>query len=228
MQSTAKYMEKITDNPSYPVYTESSFFADYTHPSVRLYVNLHTDKNATDHENVLRLYYAIRDGFWYSPYLSGIKPEDFAAHNILSRSKQRGGHCIDKANLLLACVRAIGVPARLRFANVRNHIGTGELEAELGSDVLVFHGYIEIYLNHKWVKATPAFNKGLCKKLGVSPLEFDGVNDSIFQEFDKEGGLFMEYLHDYGPYPNIPYTFMVSEWKRYYPGFLEKYAAIVG
>jgi hypothetical protein len=56
----------------------------------------------------------------------------------------------------------------------------------------------------------------------VSPqckvLEFDGENDSIFQEFDQTGKSFMEYLEDYrllmkypppymfNYYNNIPYN----------------------
>ena len=60
-----------------------------------------------------------------------------------------------------------------------------QIVEKLGSDVLVPHGYIEIYLNNKWIKATPAFNKELCAILNIHPLEFDGETDSIFQEFDN-------------------------------------------
>ena len=98
------------------------------------------------------------------------------------------GHCIDKALLLAACARALGIPAQLHFANVRNHVGTAKLEERLGTDLLVFHGYTELWLDERWVAATPAFNKALCDRLGVAPLEFDGEHDSIFQAYDREAG----------------------------------------
>ena len=49
----------------------------------------------------------------------------------------------------------------------------------MGTDLFVFHGYTELYLDGKWVKATPAFNLSLCTKFRVKPLEFDGRADSI-------------------------------------------------
>ena len=140
---------------------------------------------------------------------------------MLLRDRSEGGHCIDKANLLAACARRLGIPSRLHFANVRNHIGTQDLERFLGTSLLVFHGYVELHLEGKWVAATPAFNRELCEYLNVAPLEFDGRNDSIFQAYDRAGGRFMEYVRDYGAFPDIPFELMIGEWKRYYPEFMK-------
>ena len=131
------------------------------------------------------------------------------------------GYCVEKANLLGACARALGIPARLGFANVRNHIGTARLEKMLRTDVLVFHGYVELYLEEHWVKATPAFNAALCRRLGVAPLAFDGRHDSLFQQYDSSGGKFMEYLHDYGTFPDVPRELFIDELKKHYPHIFE-------
>ena len=80
-----------------------------------------------------------------------------------------------------------------------------------GKIILVFHGAAEMFLNEKWLKMTPAFNKKLCEYLRVEPLEFDGETDSIFQEFDKSGNVFMEYLHDYGDFDDLPYELYLAE-----------------
>ena len=170
--------------------------------------------------SAVALYYAVRDGFRYNPWEVSLQPGDFSASAMLSRDRERGGHCIDKANLLAACARVLGIPSRLHFANVRNHIGTEEFERKLGTDLLVFHGYVELHLNGGWVAATPAFNKELCTYLGVAPLEFDGQQDSIFQQYDAKGGSFMEYVHDYGHFAEIPFDLMIGEWRRFYPGFM--------
>jgi transglutaminase-like putative cysteine protease len=201
-----------------PEYLAPSHCVDSDHPSVVAFAREHTVGSVDAVDQAIKLYLAVRDGFRYDPWGVAWTRDAFRASVILSR-KEPSAHCVDKATVLAACARSVGIAARLHFANVRNHIGTAKLEAMLGTDVLVFHGYTELLLNDTWVAATPAFNKELCHKLGVAPLEFNGREDSIFQEFDRAGGRFMEYLHDYGTFSDIPFELMVEEWRRHYPKF---------
>ncbi len=194
-------------------------FVDSDHPAVIAYARAHSVPGAEPIDNAVALYLAVRDGFRYSPWQVHTTPEAYQASAVLARERPEG-HCIDKAVLLAAASRVLQIPSRLHFAIVRNHIGTEELEQQLGTDLLVFHGYVELHLQGQWVSATPAFNAALCAHLGVDPLEFDGRSDSIFQQFDKAGGRFMEYLHDYGGFSDIPFDLMISEWQKHYPGFM--------
>jgi len=200
-------------------YLEPGFFVDWDHPAVAAWARDHADPEASEIDLAVGLYYVIRDGFRYNPWQVELVPEAFRASSVARRDPRRGGHCIDKANLLAACCRLYGIPSRLHFANVRNHIGTEDLERQLGTSLLVFHGYAELYLDGRWVAATPAFNESLCDHLGVAPLEFDGRHDSIFQEYDRKGDRFMEYVHDYGTFSDIPFELMLGEWKKHYPDF---------
>jgi len=200
-------------------YLEPNFFVDADHPAIQVYAARIILPELSPKENIQRLYYAIRDGIRYNPWGVIPKREAFQASAVALRDPKDGGHCIDKANLLAACARHIQIPSRLHFANVRNHIGTEDLARALGTDLMVFHGYVELHLEGRWVAATPAFNRGLCERLGVSPLEFDGSQDSIFQEFDRQGGRFMEYVFDYGTFAEIPFDLMISEWETHYPSF---------
>jgi transglutaminase-like putative cysteine protease len=193
-------------------YLAPTFYLDHQHAVVQAYVAKYTKATDTPKEKAVKLYYAIRDDFKYNPYNISLEPEHFKASYLLQRPE---GYCIEKAVTLAACARAAGLPSRLGFSNVTNHIGTSKLEELLGTNVLVFHGYTEMWIDGKWLKATPAFNAQLCEKLGVAPLEFDGEKDSVFQAYDK-GGKFMEYLHEYGNFEDLPYQLMVSEWKRHY------------
>jgi transglutaminase-like putative cysteine protease len=197
-------------------YLEPTYFIDANHPLVMRYAAEKTEGEPSPTARAVRLFYAIRDGFRYNPWQVRIERPAFKASDVLERSAEQGAHCIDKANLLAASCRALGIAARLRFANVRNHIGTAKLEQLLGTDLLVFHGYAELFLEERWVAATPAFNKELCDHLGVATLEFDGQHDSVFQPFDRAGGQFMEYVHDYGSFADLPFDFMVGEWKKHY------------
>jgi transglutaminase-like putative cysteine protease len=135
--------------------------------------------------------------------------------------------CVPKAVLLAATARWAGIPARIGFADVRNHLSTEKLLAALGTDIFAWHGFSELFIEGQWVKATPAFNLSLCEKFGVKPLEFDGRSDSVFHEYDMAGRRHMEYVADNGTFDDLPYDLLISEYRRIYPGW-EPTAAISG
>jgi transglutaminase-like putative cysteine protease len=195
------------------VYLAPSLYMDFNSLEVATFVAKHA-KGTTDKEIAISLYYAVRDGFWYDPYHVNMSHKALKASSMIERGS---GYCVEKANFLAAVARACNIPARLGFAIVRNHIGTEKLQEILRSDLFVFHGYTELYIDGQWVKATPAFNKELCERFNVTPLEFDGEHDSVFQEYDAQGNKHMEYLHDYGIFAEVPRDLMVDELKKHYP-----------
>jgi transglutaminase-like putative cysteine protease len=161
----------------------------------------------------VRLYYAVRDGVWYDPYYPFYLPEHYRASNVL---KSRRGFCISKASLLCAAGRASGIPSRVGFATVRNHLATRQLLDFMGSDLFVFHAFTEFFLDGKWVKSTPAFNRELCERHGVEPLEFNGRQDSLFQPYNSGKRKFMEYVEFYGSYQDIPVEEIVRAFQKEY------------
>lgn len=167
-----------------------------------------------DREKAVALYYAVRDEFRYDPYRIDLNPEAMKASALLARGY---GFCIAKSVLLAAAARVQGIPARLGFADVRNHLTTERLRRSMGSDVFVYHGYAELFIEGGWVKATPAFNKALCERFGVAVLEFDGVHDSVFQPFDSQGNQYMEYLRDHGRYADLPLGELRLAFETAYP-----------
>lgn len=197
-----------------PRFIQPNRFVDSDHPAIEAFAREHQRK--TPRESAIALYYAVRDGFRYNPWRVRFRPEDYVASSVLLRDRSEGAHCIDKGLVLAATARALGIPARMHYADVRNHIGTARLEEQLGTDLLVFHGYTELYLGERWVAATPAFNRELCERLGVAPLEFDGATDSIFQEYEASGARFMEYVTDHGAWPGVPMDEMLAAWKTHY------------
>jgi Transglutaminase-like superfamily len=204
------------------LYLKATEFLDADDPTVLEYASANTVGATSDTEKAIKLYYAVRDGFQYDPYVLDLRREGLTASKLLTRTR---GYCVEKAILLAASARAVGIPSRLSFYIVKNHIATDRLEKVLEKDYLVFHGAAEMLLEGEWRKATPAFNKKLCDFLGVEPLEFDGTQDSIFQEFDKSGNVFMEYLHDYGVFSDLPYEMYLDELNKHYPHIFgnEKY-----
>ena len=154
-------------------------------------------------ERGVALYYAVRDGLKYDPYGMALARSDFIASNI---AKRDSAFCVPKAILLTATARAAGIPARPGYADVRNHLCTPKLKAAMqGKDLFIYHGYVEMYLEGRWVKSTPAFNKELCDKIGIKALEFNGYDDAMLHPYDREGRQHMEYVHDHGTFADHPY-----------------------
>ena len=161
----------------------------------------------------------MRDGWRYNPYHISFQREDFKASTIAER---QDGHCIDKAILMVAMLRGLGIPSRLHLAKVTNHMAVERLIEKLGSDELAPHGMVDVYHNGTWWKASPTFNKELCDRFGVAPVDFDGTEDALLQPFDARGEVFMEYLEDYGYFEDVPFEFILETFKENYP---EMYAA---
>jgi transglutaminase-like putative cysteine protease len=167
-----------------------------------------------DVERACRLFYAVRDGIRYTAYTIELDRESLRATHVLATGT---GWCVSKSILLAALCRSNGIACRLGYADVRNHMATKKLLDFLGTNVFYYHGFNELYLRGKWVKATVAFNRTLCQKARLAPLDFDGVHDSIYHPFDLEGHRYMEYLREYRPTADVPYDDLISTFGHCYP-----------
>jgi transglutaminase-like putative cysteine protease len=218
-------MNNQTDNPQ-PIPSDSgpgpgssnaTLMMDFNHPLVQAFVGEHA-KGSDDRERAVALYYAVRDGFKYDPYQAELTERGMSATTVLELGV---GWYVTKATLLTAACRAIGIPSRLGFADVRNHLSTERMRQTMQTDVFVWHGHSEIWLDDAWRKATPAFNIGLCNKFGFLPLDFDGINDSIYHPFDRSGQRHMEYLQYHGSFDDVPLKRMRTDFARVYQGMIQ-------
>ena len=194
-------------------FLESTRYVDSAHPAVVAFAKEHA-KGTTDLARAVALYYAVRDGVRYNPFLDFSRQESFLASHCLATGE---GFCIGKAALLAACARVAGVPARVGFADVKNHLTTPALRARMGTDLFVYHGFTELWLEDQWVKATPAFNLELCRRFKVKPLEFDGRADSIFHPFDADERRHMEYVSYRGSHADVPVAEIMRVFREVYP-----------
>jgi transglutaminase-like putative cysteine protease len=190
--------------------------------SIQALARFLADPGKTDRENAVALYYWVRDTIRYNPYTVARDIESLKATTTVEAGE---AWCVPKAVLLAALCRAAGIPAQVGFADVRNHLSTQRLRESMGTDVFYFHGYSSIYLDGQWVKATPAFNLSLCEKFGLKPLEFDGLKDSLYHEFDTAGNRHMEYIRDRGEYLDVPFAQMIAMFTEHYPKMMEQAAA---
>ena len=192
-------------------------FIDSDHPDVDAFAKEATAGVTTDREKAVALFYAVRDGIRYDPYvISSDGPEIYRASTVL---RDRVSYCIPKSVLLCAAARAVGLKARLGFADVRNHLNSPKLRERLGgTDLFVWHGYTEFFLDGRWVKVTSAFNIELCERFGVMPLEFDGQHDALLHPYTADGRDHMEYVRERGSFDELPLDEILEEFRATYPG----------
>jgi len=195
-------------------FLQSTPCIDFESAPVQEFITLHRSTNSSLQDQAIALYYAVRDLIRYDPYTPSTQISDFSASRTLENGR---GWCVPKAILYAACCRAIGIPARLGYADVRNHLSTENLRRHMGTDIFYWHGYTDVYLNGKWVKATPVFNIELCQRFRLKTLEFNGNEDSIYHPFDLDGSKHMEYLKFRGEYADLPFDEMMSDFARFYP-----------
>jgi transglutaminase-like putative cysteine protease len=195
-------------------------FVDSDHPDVVAFAKEATKSAATDREKAVALFYAVRDGIRYDPYTMSDDPESYRASAVLRAGVS---YCIPKSVLLCAAARAVGLTARLGFADVRNHLNSEKLRRRMGgSDLFVWHGYSEFLLDGTWVKVTSAFNIELCDRFGVMPLEFDGEHDALLHPYTADGRDHMEYVRDRGTFDELPLGEIIEAFRATYPLMFEQ------
>jgi transglutaminase-like putative cysteine protease len=213
------------DSPVRPEHLAPTPFLDSDHPAVKEFARhavAHLPAKASDIERGVALYYAVRDSIRYDPYRIRPEARTYRASTVL---EDRAAFCIPKAILLAAAARALGIPAAIGFADVKNHLTTAKLRHLMDTDLFLHHGYTVLHLAGRWVKATPAFNIELCQRFGVLPLEFDGRHDSLMHPYDAKKQRHMEYLKDHGWFTDFPYQAIMDDFWRAYPRLMAGEAA---
>lgn len=187
---------------------------DSNHPAIEALVRRLAPPGSRDQRaTAIALFDFVRDQIRYDPYYPFYHLAHYRASTILAAGR---GYCVSKAVLLCAMGRAAGIASRLGFADVRNHLATRQLIEMLGTDIFTWHGFVEFYLDGRWVKATPTFNAELCERFDVAPLSFNGKDDAIFHPYNRGRQTFMHYLKFHGHFPDIPLDQILAGWRTHY------------
>lgn len=188
-------------------------FIDSDSDEVRSFVDRVAGGAENEHTVVRHLFAAVRDGIRYDPYSVSGDPADYRASNVLGFES---GYCVQKSVALTAAARAAGIPSRLGFADVRNHLQSERLRETMGTDLFFWHGYSTFFVGGRWTKASSAFNRELCERFGVAPLDFDGRTDALLHPFAADGSKYMEYVRERGTYADLPLRTMLLDLRDAY------------
>lgn len=185
---------------------QSTFTIESGHPSILACAERVTGTCTGDREKLVRLFTFVRDSIRYNLFMISAFEEDFRASRVLAWGK---GYCVQKAVLLAALARAVGIPSRLAFAGIRNHRTPEHIVKKVGSNVFPRHGYNQFYCGGRWVSAVAAFDRDLCASNGLPTVEFDGVTDAVLPERDLQGRPYIEYIEKYPPTADLPFQWIV-------------------
>jgi transglutaminase-like putative cysteine protease len=164
---------------------------DYRHADFKHYLDDRLGKQAAgNRERLIDIYYHVRDRIHYEIFNTALSSAGLAASGIVRAGK---GFCLHKSIVFVSAARLLSIPARLKAAKVINHFASPGI-IELMDGPVFLHWFAEVWLDGKWVKVTPVFNKLLCRLYKTVPLEFDGRTDSIHQPYDAATGKSMIFL----------------------------------
>jgi transglutaminase-like putative cysteine protease len=188
---------------------------DSDHPRIRELASEVIQGTEDVHEQAQRLFIFVRDTIRYNPYSPFFLMEHYKATTTLRRGR---GYCVQKSIVLVALARAAQIPARLVFADIRNYLAPKKLTEAMGTNLFVFHGYVEWLLGDRWVRVAPSFDKELCREQGYPLVEFNGSDDAIFPPSDASGRRFVKYMRHHGTFADVPLDLIVQTWERAYGG----------
>lgn len=199
--------------------TRSTYHLNHEHEVVQRFVDeAVVDRSAPPVELAIQLHDAVRDRIRYEVYDADLTPEGTRASAIIERGQ---GFCVHKSIVYAAACRAVGIPARLVYGDVRNHLASERLLRLIGGSLFTYHALNSVYLDGAWLKATPVFNALLCQLYGITPLNFDGRSDSLYHPFDAVGRRHMEFVRWRGEFDDFPYDRVVG-------GITENHPLLVG
>ncbi|MFD2765547.1 transglutaminase-like domain-containing protein [Micromonospora eburnea] len=207
----------MSTNVTEPALLEPTEFLDHDSAVVREFVARTLPDGGTGMtptERAIALYYAVRDGIHYEVYGADLSRHGLKASSTITRGM---GFCVHKSIVYAAAMRSVGVPSRIYYGDVRNHLASPQLEELMGGNLFTYHSLTTVLLNGRWVRATPVFNKMLCRLYQIKPLEFDGLTDSMYHPYDEEGRRHMEFVREHGEFDDVPYDMVVDGIRANHP-----------
>ena len=192
-------------------YLKSTEFVNWDTESIKQKAEALTKGLQTEKEKAVALYYFVRDEIKHNPYAPLYDPQRYRASAIL---EEGNGFCQQKAILLVALARAAGIPARLGFVDVLDHRLSPSFRKMIGGvNRFPFHGYAELFIDGRWIHASPAYDLDVCRKKRFVPVEFDGVNEAKDSLYDLDGNPHMEHLKDHGSYEDFPWDEVLNYYR---------------
>ena len=177
-------------------YLRKTKFCDYDHPEIQKLAREIAEKYDNQKDIAVASFYWVRDNVLYRFGLWNRKASETL--------KEREGSCTNKANILIALLRANKIPAGYGVMKVYGQSYLGPAIIPMFSKFISkysVHLYAVVFLD-RWIKVDPSDDKQLYEKthayaVTCKLVEWDGVNDAILH-LDKN-----DILEDISPIADI-------------------------
>ncbi len=156
-------------------------FCDYKHPSIQAIAGSYSRKYKDKKELAKNLFYFVRDHIHYSVG----NWQDKASETLYKRH----GTCTNSANLLVALLRAVGIPSGYGIFKVHGQkyfgpIALSKISKRVSAKSTHVHCYV--YLDKKWIKCDPSDDEILSINTQhlnpqSSVIDWDGSTDAILK-----------------------------------------------
>ncbi len=175
---------------------------DADHPAVKAQAIALTSGLTAPAEKAEKLFYFVRDAIIYNFAPQLRDRSDWRASATLARGQ---GFCQQKAVLLTALARAVGIPSQVAFQHLRDDklLGT-RYEPYMPGGILPFHGLSVLYLDGRWLWEDATIDTTLCRRRGYRPVRFNPVGHALLPSTDLAGKPHFHFLEQFGPYPDLP------------------------
>lgn len=197
----------------FDLYLSPTEVIDSDHPGVVEYALKSAGNSRDDVSKACALFRAVRDEIAYDLFSPFYLASHYQASTVLQR---KSGFCVSKACLLCGLGRASGIPSRLGFADIRNYGASQEVVDQMGTNVFTFHGFVEFFLEGRWVRATPAFDPTVCEKHNIALVAFNGREDAVFPSHDLNGNRYVEYIRYHGSFADLPLEGLMPAFRTTY------------
>lgn len=154
-------------------------YCDYSHPLIQKICRRFKKRYLNQKDLAVALFYYVRDNVLYQ-----VGDWNYKASETLIR---KSGTCTNKSNLLVALLRAVGIPAGygVMRVNAREYFGPAMIKMfknKVGKKSL--HLYCFVYLNNRWIKCDPSDDRKLSNhtsyfNLPSKLVEWDGQRDAM-------------------------------------------------
>ncbi len=134
-------------NKSVDSYLAKTQLLDFDHPKIQALIEQKRWQTLSSFDAIGGIYHFVRDDI-----LFGYNADDcLSASEVLSDGY---GQCNTKGTLLLALLRAVGIPARLHGFTIYNALQKGAIPAYLFgfAPQRIIHSWVEVYYQDKWIE----------------------------------------------------------------------------
>lgn len=174
---------------------------DSDHESVRHLADELTLGAAGDVDRVKALFEWVRDEIRYDmgPVLS--ERSDWTASSTIDRGY---GFCQQKAVLLAAFLRAVGIPSGIGIEVLLDHKIPPHFAEYMGGQHIPLHGYTLAFVEGRWQRIDATLDSALCGRKGYRVVQYAPGSDRQLPTTDLDGKPHVEHLAVLGEWSDLP------------------------